>query len=78
LSDRFDHCPAVLACQSVQKQRGHLRIVGPVDFKLRAASHDQEDAHLRKPRDRATEELEGGWVGPVHVFENDENGSLLS
>ena len=34
--------------------------------------------HFRKPRDRATEELEGGWVGPVHVFENDKNGPLLS
>src|SRR5262249_47732945 len=53
-------------------------MLGPADFKLRPASHDQEDAHLRKAQDRATEELEGSRVGPVHVFEDDENGSHLS
>jgi hypothetical protein len=73
--DAVDHGADVSLCQTVDRQRGHMRLSDPGRLELRPERHDQQHAKARDPVHRATERFQAGGVAPVRILEDHEHGA---
>ncbi|MGB6447169.1 MAG: hypothetical protein WBF47_18700, partial [Xanthobacteraceae bacterium] len=67
-------CPLALR-QPTQRQHRDMRLAGPGRLVVRTKGDNEKDWHCRDTLDRQRQQFERRWIGPMHVFEQDQHRS---
>jgi hypothetical protein len=75
-TDLLDHQLGLLAGEAVHSKHGQIRTRSPWRTKRGTCDQQHQESGSRGLVQQQRRQLQGGWIDPVHIFDDKQNGAL--